>query len=429
MCEDATLLKNHIFSCLMNYPLFLARRLSLSPEGEKSSPAVRVAIVAVALSVAVMMASIAVVSGFKNEITARVAGFNSHITLSVSPLSDEEDNILTLTPSLRGVLDSVPYVTGYALQAAMPGILKTKDDFKGVYVKGIDPGDVGSFVASNLEEGDMPDFSKESQRQKMVISRIAANQLGLKTGDRIDTYFIADDVRVRRMEVAGIFNSHFDTYDNLYVYAGLPLVQNLGHLSPGQGISLSVTTDDFSRVEEYAADLQQRLVAALSDGTLYRYYRVDNARNQGAGYFHWLDMLDMNVAVVLVLMTFVACMTLISGLLILILDKKRFVGLMKSLGMPDTSLRRVFVCLGMKVGCIGLIAGNVLMTALLYLQDKTHFIHLDPDSYYIDFVPVDISWVDIMLLNVAVMIVIYLALMVPARSVARISPAEAMRYE
>jgi len=413
----------------MNYPLHIARRLSLSADGEKSSPAVRVAIVAVALSVAVMMASIAVVAGFKNEITDRVVGFNSQMTLTVSPMTEDEGNILTLTPSLAGVLDSIPYITSYQLQAAMPAILKTKDDFKGIYMKGIESGAIAGFIASNLEQGSMPDFSDPANKLKIVVSNLAARQLGLKAGDKIDTYLMTDGVKVRRLEVTGVFNSHFDAYDNLYVYGSLPLVQELGHLNDRQGITLSVNTDDFSRIDEYTADLQHRLIKALSEGELYRYYRVDNARNQGQGYFRWLDMLDMNVAVVLVLMTFVACMTLISGMLILILDKKRFVGLMKALGTPNASLRRIFIWLGIKVGAIGLLAGNALMITLLCIQRTTHFLHLDPDSYYIDFVPVEISWWSILILNAAVIIIIYLALIIPARAVAKVSPAETMRTE
>ncbi len=413
----------------MNLPFFLSRKLSLSSEKGKSTPAIKVAIIAVALSVGVMLASIAVVSGFKREITDKISGFNSHLTISVIPMAEEESNVLTLTPTLRKILDEKDYITDYSVQAAMPAVLKTDSDFKGVYIKGLDSESLRSFLAENLEEGEMPDFSDKGYEKKVIISRVASDQLGLKPGDKIDTYFMSDDLRVRKLDVAGVFNSHFDAYDNLYIYGALPLIQSLGGLNSSQGVSLTVTTDDFSRIEEYAADLQKTLIYALTQGEVYKQYRVDSAKSQGQAYFRWLDMLDLNVVVVLVLMAFVACMTLISGMLILILDKKKFIGVMKSMGLVNKKLRKVFVYLAIRVGAIGLLIGNIVMTAILFLQDKYHFIPLNPDSYYIDFVPVDLKWSSVVILNVAMIIVIYMALIIPARTVSRISPAETVKEE
>ncbi|MDE5795928.1 MAG: ABC transporter permease, partial [Muribaculaceae bacterium] len=174
----------------MNLALFIARRLSLAAGGRRSSPAVRVATVAVALSVAVMMASIAVVQGFKKEITDRVTGFNSHISVYAERLSDRDDNIITLTPTLRSVLDAQPDVAGYSLQAMAPAVLKTSDDFKGVYLKSLADSAMSAFIGTHIDEGSLPDFTDPANADKTVISRIAARQLGLAVGDRIDTYFI-----------------------------------------------------------------------------------------------------------------------------------------------------------------------------------------------------------------------------------------------
>lgn len=273
----------------MNYPLYLARRLSLSSGGRKSSPAVRVAVAAVALSVAVMIASIAIVLGFKREIRDKVIGFNSHITLFSVPQDPEENNIVNLTPSLSGLLEEIPYITDFSLDVSMPAILKTSDNFKGVYLRSLAGRQTSDFIKSNLEEGSIPDYSKDENKQKVVISRIAARQLGLKTGDRIDTYFITDDVRVRRLEVAGIYNSHFDNYDDVYLYGSLPMIQGIAGLSPTQGTAMLISTDDFNNLQENTSALQNRLIEAVADGTLYKYYRVDNALNQGAGYFRWLS--------------------------------------------------------------------------------------------------------------------------------------------
>lgn len=420
----------------MNFPLYIARRISLGSQGHRSSPAVKVAVAAVALSVAVMLASVAIVLGFKREIREKIIGFNSHISLYAVPTEDG-DNVVTMTPSLRALLDSVPYVTDYSLEASIPAILKTPDNFKGVYMKSLAGEGTRRFIASSLEEGKIPEYGKEGTESgdkgngslKVVISRIAANQLGLGVGDRVDTYFITDDVRVRRLEVSGIFNTHFDTYDDLYLYGDLALIQRLGQISADRGTSVAVNTDDFNRVTEYTGDLHNRLLTAVADGTLYRYYNVDNAYNQGIGYFYWLSLLDTNVVVILVLMTFVAIMTLISGMLIIILDKKPFIGLMRALGASERETRRIFQYIAMRVAVVGLLIGNGAGLAILLAQRKWHFIPLDPDAYYIDFVPVELGWLPVVLLNVAVIAVIYLCLVLPSRFVSKIPPAAALRPE
>jgi len=413
----------------MSVSLFLARRLSLSSGRRKSSPAIRVSVAAVALSVAVMLASLAVVIGFKREIKGKITGFNSHISLYDMPTESGGDNLVTLTPSLTAMLDELPFVTDYSLEVSIPAILKTSSDFKGVYLRSLNGESTRQFILSNLEEGRMPDYSQPESEKKIVISRRAASQLGLKTGDKIDTYFISDDVRVRRLEIVGIYNSHFDSYDQVLIYGALPLIQGVAGISKSQGTSIQVQTDDFGRVDEYADEVQTVLAMGVADGRLFRYYRVDTARNQGAGYFHWLALLDTNVAVVLALMTIVAVATLISGMLILILDKKRFIGVTRAMGASVADVRRVFVYLALKVAMWGMLIGNIVMIALLYCQDRTHFLPLDPEAYYIDFVPVEINWTAIVIMNAVCLVVIYLSLILPSRFVARISPAEAMRSE
>ncbi|MDE5807203.1 MAG: ABC transporter permease, partial [Muribaculaceae bacterium] len=365
----------------MNYPLFLARRLSLSSGGRKSSPAIKVAVTAVALSIGVMLAAISIVLGFKREIREKVVGFNSHITLFSIARDEGEDNLVSLTPSLVKLLDDQAYITDYSLEASIPAILKTADNFKGVYLRSLSGSQIRRFLKSNLEAGSIPSDSlpADSTKLQVVISRIAARELGLKPGDKIDTYFISDDVRVRRLEVTGIFNSHFDSYDDIYLYGSLPLIQELGGINKDQGTTISVETDDFNRLEEYSARLQNTLTEALANGTVYRLYRTDNALNQGAGYFRWLSLLDTNVVVVLVLMTFVACITLISGMLIIILDKKRFIGLLRSLGARRSKVRSVFVYLALRVAVLGMVIGNGLMLLLLYCQDRWHLLPLNPE--------------------------------------------------
>ena len=413
----------------MNYPLYIAKRLSLSAGGKRKAPAVTVAIVAVALSVAVMLASVAIVLGFKQEIRNKVVGFNGHITLYVAPTTPDDDNLVTMIPTLKKTLDEVPFITDYTIQAAIPAILKTNTDFKGVYLKGLQGKLTESFIGSNLAEGKLVDFTDPENKNKMIISSTAARQLNLKCGDKIDTYFISDDVRVRRLEIVGIYNSHFDQYDNVMIYGSLALVQQLGGIQDNQGTYVQIMTDDFDRIADNTVKLQQILNEKVADGTLFRLYRIDNVLNQGMGFFNWLQLLDTNVIVVLVLMIIVGGITLVSGMLILIIDKKRFIGLMKAMGAPTGQVRKIFVYLAIRIALWGMLAGNIVMLSLIYAQQRTHFLPLDAESYYIDFVPVSISWGAIIALNLGVIAVMYLVLILPSRFVAGISPAETMRYE
>lgn len=418
----------------MGVSFFIARRLSLSSGGGHTSPAVRVAIAAVALSVVVMMGAIAIVIGFKEEITRKVAGFNPHIQLSaynptqfteegVTVKSDNYDNIVTLTPTLKSILNQTPGINDFALQASIPAILKTSDDFKGIYLKSLTGKSLTDFISSSLTQGSIPDYTSDSTVNSIIISKNTADQLNLKAGDPIDTYFISDQLRVRPLRVAAIFDSHFDSYDDNFGFGSLSLIQNLGQLSSAKGTSVSLTVDNLDNVDDIATDLSGRLIKAYSDGEIYRLYLTESVSKTGASYFQWLDMLDMNVIVVLILMTIVSCVTLCSGMLILMADKSRFIALMNALGAHKSQISRVFLLLATKITIYGLVIGDAVSVLILYMQSKYHFLPLDPDSYYIDFVPVRLSLFSFITLNLCVLVIIFCSLYIPAHFASKKAPA------
>ena len=398
--------------------LFMALRLSTSGNGKKSTPAIKVAIAAVALSVAVMLAAIAIVLGFKDEITRKVIGFNPHIVLKTVPALSNDEYLVSLTPSLQHILDSIPFVQSYSLSASAPAIFKTPNDFKGVYLRSGSNDYMAGFLKSQIVEGDYPDFEKNPDA--LLISKLAADQLLLKSGDTLPTYFITNKVDVRPLVVSGIFNSHFSSYDDIYAFSSLPVIQEIGKTKPEEGTNINIYVDNFTNVLDYAVQLRQVLNGAYAEGRIYRYYDIETALNNGANFFSWLSLLDTNVIVILSLMTAVALITLISGMMILIVDKKRFIIIMKALGAPNRMLRNIFVWLTIRVAFTGLIIGNAVMITLLILQEKFHFIPLDPDSYYIDFVPVKLNLPDIIFLNIIIIIITYLMLILPSRFVGSI---------
>lgn len=413
----------------MYYPFFLARRLSLNNNKGKKSPSVNVAIISTALSVAVMIAAITIVLGFKQQIREKVVGFNGHISLYRIPTEENDNNLLELDETLKRQLDGFNYVKDYSLQVAIPAILKTDEDFKGVYLKALNGKEPVKFMIDNLEEGEVPDFTLEEDKNKILISRIAATQLQLNTGDKIDTYFISDEVRVRKLEVAGIYNSHFDQYDNVLIYGSLPLVSQLGNLKDGEGTYILIYTDDFDNIPYYSALLQNSLNESTLNGESAHFYRTDNVMNQGRGFFSWLSLLDTNVVVIIVLMLIIGAVTLISGMLIIILERKKFIGTMRALGASTSKIRSVFIYIALKIAVFGILIGDAFIIVFLWLQEKYHFLKLDADSYYIDFVPVFLNpWI-ILAINLGVVVVTYLVLVIPSRFVGKISPVESMERD
>ncbi len=413
----------------MGLPMYLCRRLSLSSAGRKSSPAVRVATIAVALSVAVMVVAISVVIGFKREISERVTGFNADIVIMALPTTDEKiddvsDNIINLTPTLRTILTEKPYITDISLQINMPAIFKTQDNYKGVYLKALDGRQLSNFLLSSLEHGDLP-----QNDSSVLISRRVANALQLGTGDKLPTYFLTGDVHVARLYISGIYNSHFDDYDTNFAFVMPEVLQKSCGLSPGQGTAISIEVDDFANVETYTSDLQRTLYEAYQTELIYKPLRIVNARSTGAAYFHWLDILDINVWVIIIIMTVVSCVTLISGMLIMMVDKVRFIALMSALGASRRMLSRVFVLLALRVALTGLAIGDIIGLGLVYLQKYTSILPLDPESYYIDFVPVAINWYSFILLNIGVLLVTFTVLLLPSRYVGRISPVHVLERE
>ncbi|MBD5371701.1 MAG: ABC transporter permease [Bacteroides sp.] len=415
----------------MGISIFLARKLSIASSGGKTSPAVRVAVTAVALSTLVMLCAIAVVTGFKHEITEKVSGFNSHMTVSVdvSASPDSGDNLVTLTPSLQKLFDEAPYISDYALQASAPAILKTPSDFKGVYLKSLTGLDLKNFISTSLVSGNIPEYSGKDVSDSIVISSKAADQLGLKPGSKLEMYFITDQIRARQVTVAGVFNSHFDAYDDAYAYASLPFIQDIGGVSPSKGTSIAISTQNLSDVEENAYDLRHRFNDALASGLVFKPYTVTTARDSGASYFQWLSLLDMNVVVVLALMSVVACVTIVSGMLILMVDKIRFIALMRALGASRQVISRVFILLASKITLHGVVIGNILALLLIYVQQRTHFIPLDAESYYIDFVPMSISWQSVMILDAGVITLIWLVLLIPSRFAGKVAPGRTLASE
>ena len=415
----------------MNLPLFIARRIYGTEDARRqvSRPAIRIATLGVAIGVAVMIITVCVVLGFKHTIRDKVVGFGSHIqiqnfmsqqTASPAPIS--------FSDSLMNQLRQMPGVRHVECYALTQGILKTDNDFLGVGFKGIGSDYDLTFLKKHLVEGEMPVFSSDKSNNHLLISRMMADKLRLKAGDRIYAYFIAEDnVRARKFTIKGIYETHMNQFDQSICFTDLPTSVKLNSWEPDQCSGAEVLVKDFDRLEETA----QYIVKDVNRKT-DRYGEIITSQTIYEAYphvFQWLSLLDINVWIIFALMVAVAGFTMVSGLLIIILERTQMIGILKALGMRNPTVRHTFLWFAVFIIGRGLILGNIIGLGLVLLQQYTGIIHLDPASYYVDTAPMELNIPVILLLNVATLLICVFVLIAPSYLVSHIHPARSMRYE
>lgn len=409
---------------------FIARRLYRSEQGSRnvSRPAVLIAQMGVSLGLAVMLVTIAVSFGFKHEVREKAVGFSSHLHISNYETAQDYEALpvaadTALLQMLAG-MDDVTHVQRYATKA---GVFRTSDDFMGYVLKGV-AGDYNlSFYTRYLQEGVVPEFSDSVTSNKILISRLIADKLQLAVGDKVDSYFLQGGMRARRYTVAGIYETGFGEYDRLFVITDLKAVQALNRWEPDQVTGIEVMLSDFGKVDDMNWEL-----GSLIDRTEDRYgeeYLVQSVEDLNPSLFAWLDVLDVNVWLILALMIGVAAFTMISGLLILIIERTQFIGILKALGASDKAVRKTFLYLAMLIIGKGMLWGNVLGLGLCAVQKYCRLIPLNPQDYYLDCVPIEFNWPFIIAVNVAMFVLSVLILIVPSHLISRIYPTKAMRFE
>lgn len=416
----------------MNLSLYIARKLYNNDDGSHkvSRPAIRIATLGVAIGLAVVLVSVAVVLGFKHTIRDKVVGFGSHITVAnfitlqtskTAPISINDSIVKVL-----GKIDGVNHVQRYAFTQ---GILKTEDDFLGVTLKGVDEMFDSTFIASNMVEGYVPHFSSEKSSNKILISKIIADKLHAKVGDRLFAYFLnnGEDVRARRFTVEGIYCTNLSKYDECTCFADLYTVCRLNSWEDNQVTGAEISLTDFSLLDN-TEDIIINKVNKTHDSNGETFCSA-TVKEQAPQLFSWLDLLDLNVWIIMILMVAVAGFTIISGLLIIILERTSMIGVMKALGSRNRLVRHTFLWLAMFIVGKGIIWGNILGVGICIIQHFTGIIKLDPTTYYVDTVPVELSIPLWLLINACTVVICALVLVLPSFFVSNIHPARSMRYE
>lgn len=415
----------------MNLPLFIARRIYGENDGRRrvSRPAIRIATAGVAIGLAVMIVSVCVVLGFKHTIRDKVIGFGGHITVAdYMTLQHDAPYPVCMNDSMMKVLQNVPGVTHVQRFATKQGILKTDRDFLGVTLKGVGPEFDSTFIANNMEEGEFPSFSDEKSSNRIVISRIIADKLQLSVGTRIFAYFMGDNnVRTRRFTICGIYCTNLKHFDESICFADLYTVVKLNGWEPDQASGAELSVSDF----EHSYDVNLRLIDQVNHtedqyGSTYSSLTIQESY---PSIFAWLNLLDLDVWIILALMVAVAGFTMISGLLIIIIERTGMIGTLKALGANNRSIRHTFLWFAVFIIAKGMAIGNLLGIGLCVLQRFTGLIHLDAETYYVDVVPVELNIPAIIAINVATLAISVIVLIAPSFLISHIHPAKTMKFE
>lgn len=414
----------------MNFEFFIAKRIYLNSDRKKqvAKPAIRIATIGMAMGLVIMIISICVVMGFKREVRSKVIGFGSHIQISNFRSSQSYETLpIVATDSLLSVIEHIEGVGHTQRYVTKPGMIKTENNFQGMVLKGVGQEYDMTFLRNHLVEGEIPVFTDSMASNRILISRTLANKLHIKLGDALYTYYIQENIRARKLTVAGIYETNFSDYDNLFVIGDIYTVIRLNKWEQDQVSGIEVQITDYDNLENIAYRVAQH-TDTLTDryGNTYYTQTIEELNPQ---IFAWLEVLDLNVWVILILMLGVASFSMISGLLIIILERTNMRGILKALGDTNRSIRKIFLYFSAFIIGKGIVWGNLIGLTLCYIQNQWHIVKLDPVNYYIDSVPIYFNVWIWLILNISTLIVSMLILVGPSYLISRIHPAKSIRFE
>lgn len=411
----------------MKVSFFIAKRLMaekpLQRNGKRSGFSrliINLALIAVCVSVMVMILATAIVKGYQHEVRDKLIGFNaplqiSHLDLnnSFESLPIERDSILeTLAIKKEGV-------TYFQIYATKAGIIKTEEAFEGIVLKGIGANYNWDFIGSNLKSGRLPNLSDSNASQEILISAITAKRLNFKLNEYAYIYFIQDPPRVRKLKICGIFDTGMGELDELYAYVDIRQVQKLNNWNKESISGYEIGLKDYTKTEDMRNEMASITPYNMGLSSIFDLYPA---------LFDWLNLLDMNVIIILILMVAVASINMITALLILILERTQMIGLMKAMGAEDKTVSQIFLWMAANIIIKGLLLGNFLGIGLAYLQNKFSWIKLDQKSYYLNRVPIEINLSDLVWINTLSFIICFLLLLLPVKIISKVKPIKTIQF-
>lgn len=410
----------------MNYELFIAKRITSAKEhkGSISSPIIKIAIVAIAVGIIVMMITIATVVGLQEKIREKISGFNGHIQLTNFDTNNSE---ITLTPistkqDFYPNFSSVDGVKSVQMYATKAGIIRTKENWEGIVMKGVGTDYNWTFFADYLEEGTLPKYS-EKRSKEVLLSQYVANRMHFKVGDEFNTLFLKEENRppsIRVFKLVGIYNSGFQDFDENIMIGDIKQIQKLNKWETDQVGGFEVFIDDFDEIEEKGELIYADIPPNINTQTITHKY---------PGIFEWIKLLDMNILIIIFIMVLVAGINMITALLVLILERTQMIGILKALGSNNWSVRKLFLYNASHIIFRGLFLGNLIGISILLIQHYFGVITLDPETYYVRVAPVSISIGSVVLLNIGTLLLCLLMLIIPSWIITKISPVKAIKFE
>ena len=414
----------------MNLELFIAKKITYKNKSDKqiSRPIINIATLGIALGLSVMILAIAIITGFKAGITEKLTGFGSHIQISNYDNNNSfetypiDQNLIPIErlSQIEGVKHIQPYAT-------KPGIIKTKDEIQGVVLNGASLNQDWSFFKNKLVEGEIINMIPSKKSNQVLISEKLAKLLHLNVGEKLIMYFVQDPIRQRAFTISGIYNSGMDEFDKLFVICDMRHIQKLNNWEANQVSGIEITIDDFKKLDETKEIIRNNITGIFSDdGSTFK---VRTIKQKYPQIFNWLEMLDINVWIILGLMILVAGFNMVSGLLIIILEKTNMIGILKALGTDNWSVRKIFLYQSAMIIGKGMLLGNLIGIGICLIQYHFQLISLDPVNYYLDTVPINLNWFHLLLLNIGTLIATVSMLLIPSYWITRITPSKAIKFD
>ncbi len=414
----------------MSTGTFIARRLIKEhrQDASFSRPINVIAIIGIALGLAVMILAVSILTGFKQQIRDKVAGFGAHIQVVNfdANLSYETVPVSSAQPFADKIRNN-PGIRNIQVFATKAGIIKTDENIQGVVLKGIGSDYDWSFFRTNVVEGEVVTVTDTARTDEVLISKKVTDMLGLKLGDDFSMFFVQDPPRMRKFTIKGIYETSLEEFDKTYLFCDIEHIRRLNGWKEGQVSGFEIFINDFDELDYMTNVVRDAIGYRMAEEE--EQLKVTNIRMRYPQIFDWLGFQDTNVIIILLLMILVAGFNMISGLLILILEKTNMIGVLKALGAENKVIRSVFLYQAAWLIARGLLWGNIIGIGLALLQLKTEFISLDPASYYLSSVPINLEPLHILLLNAGTMAAIILMLLIPSQLIARITPVKAIRYD
>jgi len=406
----------------LNTELYIARKMfsQKKAEGQLTKPILRITMLAIALGIAVMLISIAVLKGFQGEITKKISGFGAHIQIKpLSQNSSPDGDAFNANQSFVADLKNIEGVVNVQAFATKPAIIKADEEIEGVLLKGIDKNYNWNYFKEKLVSGRIPQFNDSSKSNDILLSAQLAAKLKLKLNENVFLYFIQQPPRMRKLNICGIYKTGLEEFDTKYAFADIAHIQKLNDWGKDSIAGYEILIDDFNNLE--------KINEQVSETIPYDFISL-SIKQVFPQLFDWLNLQDMNVVVILIIMTIVCVINMISGLLIIILERTQFIGMLKSMGASNWMVRKIFIYHAVSIVGKGMLWGNIFGIGLCALQYFFHIIKLDEASYYVSYVPVMLDPFMILAVNIATLLICTAAMLLPSLLITKITPIKAIRF-